>query len=214
MKKEIKLKTKRMLLMPMGVEELEERIRKSDEELRQAYSEMLHGAVEHPWEELWYLPWKMVGKSDGAFLGDLCFKGGPVKGAVEIGYGMQPEYEGKGLMTEAVKALTEWAFMQENVYIVEAETEAENRASQKVLEKNSFKPTGQQGKEGPRFAKEKPKTSWGAVYMLFGMSIGMSLGSISGQTSIGMLLGIGGGFAIGTSLDNLEKQRREKVLKS
>lgn len=62
-------------------------------------------------------------------LGDLCFKG-PVKDhAVEIGYGISPEYGGNGYMTEAVQAMMQWAFRQKNVIFVEAETDSENKAS-------------------------------------------------------------------------------------
>ena len=37
---------------------------------------------------------------------------------------------------------------------------------------------------------EKPKTSWMTVYMCFGISIGMALGSLMGNISIGMCYGV------------------------
>ena len=54
-------------------------------------------------------------------------------------------------MTEAVKAITEWALSQENVKQVKAETDAENIASQKVLCRSGFVSNGKMGEEGPRF---------------------------------------------------------------
>ena len=43
---------------------------------------------------------------------------------IEIGYGLKEEYRHHGYMTEEVKAITEWALSQENVKLVEAETDA------------------------------------------------------------------------------------------
>ncbi len=57
---------------------------------------------------------------------------------VEIGYGLKEEYRHHGYMTEAVKVITEWALSQDGVKQVEAETDAENIASQKVLLQSGF----------------------------------------------------------------------------
>ena len=73
---------------------------------------------------------------------------------IEIGYGLKEEYRHHGYMTEAVKAITEWALSQENVKKVEAETDAENIASQKVLCRSGFVSNGKMGEEGPRFVYE------------------------------------------------------------
>ena len=70
---------------------------------------------------------------------------------IEIGYGLKEEYRHHGYMTEAVKAITEWALSQESVKQVEAETDAENIASQKVLFRSGFVSNGKMGEEGPRF---------------------------------------------------------------
>ena len=92
------------------------------------------------------------------FVGDLCFKGPVRNHAVEIGYGIQPAYEGCGYTTEALQAMTKWAFQQKDVVFVEAETAPDNKASQRVLEKCGFVPDGTMGEEGPRFVLESPCT--------------------------------------------------------
>ena len=94
--------------------------------------------------------------ADGSdeIIGDLCFKGITNDGVVEIGYGIQPLYEGKGYTTEAVNALVHWAVSQPSVTRVEAETEPENIASQKVIANVGFVPNGEIGQEGPRFTCE------------------------------------------------------------
>jgi ribosome biogenesis GTPase len=74
-----------------------------------------------------------------------------------LGYGILDEYRSRGYATEAVKLALEWAFEQSGVNMVEAETDPENTASQKVLFKCGFIPNGKNGEEGPRFAIGKEK---------------------------------------------------------
>lgn len=73
---------------------------------------------------------------------------------VESGYGLKEEYRHHGYMTEAVIAITEWALSQDGVKQVEAETDAENIDSQKVLFQSGFVSNGKVGEEGPRFVYE------------------------------------------------------------
>ena len=80
-------------------------------------------------------------------IGNHSFKGPAKDNVVEIGYGILPDQEGKGYTTEAVQAMTQWAFGNEDVVFIEAETEPENRASQRILEKCGFVPDGE-GQEG------------------------------------------------------------------
>lgn len=212
MMKELEIKTKRMTLRPMPDSEIEalmERI--DDDELRAAYGEMLDGCKREPENRIWYAPWKMTLKDSQEFIGDLCFKG-PVKNhSVEIGYGIQPEYEGCGYTTEALQALTKWAFGQKDVVFVEAETAPDNKASQRVLEKCGFVPDGRTGEEGPRFVLESPLTNWSPIYMLFGMSIGMSFGQMHGQMLYGMAIGMSLGVLAGILINNSAKKERETL---
>ena len=54
---------------------------------------------------------------------------------VGIGYGAAHAHWGKGFVTEATRAIIEWAFQQPSIYRVYATTDVENIASQRVLEK-------------------------------------------------------------------------------
>ena len=121
-----------------------------DEDLKTAYGEMLSFSVAHPEQRQWYAVWFIALKT-GERIGDLCFKGLSPTGMVEVGYGLLPEFQGKGYMTEAVTAITVWASQQPGVKTIEAETDPCNIASQKVLERCGFIPTGKNGEEGPRF---------------------------------------------------------------
>ncbi|RGC49417.1 N-acetyltransferase [Coprococcus catus] len=126
--------------------------KESDLEMKQAYAEMLEGSLSNPDKRIWYAIWNMELKDEsGIIVGDFCFKGLSDDGVIEIGYGLKEEYRHHGYMTEAVKVITEWALSQDGVKQVEAETDAENIASQKVLLQSGFISNGKMGEEGPRF---------------------------------------------------------------
>lgn len=56
----------------------------------------------------------------------------------EIGYMLLPYYQGKGIMTEAVKAVVHYGFNDLKLHSIEAVIAPENLASAKVLENNNF----------------------------------------------------------------------------
>ena len=149
----IPVTTERMILFPLSCEKLRAKMEEEpDAGMKQAYSEMLTGCIQNPGQQLWYTLWVMQLKDGGRpFVGSLCFKGLDKTGTVEIGYGIEPGYGGKGLTTEAVTAMAKWADVQPGVLHIEAETEPENAASQAVLQKSGFVPNGVLGEEGPRF---------------------------------------------------------------
>ena len=115
--------------------------------LKAAYTEMLNGCIENPEQWEWYAIW-MIELKDGTHIGELCFKGLNSNGVVEIGYGIMEKYQGKGYATEAVKAISNWAFQEPKVSSIEAEIDEKNIASKKVLEKCGFIFTGKKGNEG------------------------------------------------------------------
>ena len=70
-------------------------------------------------------------------IGGIGFKGSPNEhGEVEIGYGICEWYQGRGVATDAVRALCDLA--RPRAAAVLAETELENVASQRVLAKAGF----------------------------------------------------------------------------
>ncbi len=146
------LNTDRLRIYPASREQMEAMIgSEQDAELKKAYADMLEGCLRRPDQWDWYAIW-MIEKTDGTPVGDLCFKGLRENGIAEIGYGILEEYQGKGYATEAVQSACRWAFCHAEVQALEAETDAGNTASQRVLEKCGFRPNGTHGEEGPRFA--------------------------------------------------------------
>lgn len=126
----------------------------TDEILKIAYTQMLDGCLAHPDKWEWYAIW-MIELKEGDHVGELCFKGIASDGGAEIGYGINEIYQNRGYATEAVSALVDWAFTQSGVMCVRAETDADNIASQKVLIKAGFVPTGETGDEGPLYICKK-----------------------------------------------------------
>ncbi|MDO5846774.1 MAG: GNAT family N-acetyltransferase [Methanocorpusculum sp.] len=126
----------------------------TDDALKAAYGEMLELSLENPCRRQWYAAW-FIESAEGEHIGELCFKGLNADGGVEIGYGISPEHQGCGYASEAVAAVTDWALTQDGVSYVQAETEAENTASQRVLLKSEFVSTGDTGDEGLIFIRKK-----------------------------------------------------------
>lgn len=56
----------------------------------------------------------------------------------EIGYMILPEFGGKGIATESIKAVLDYGFHDLKLHSIEAVIDPENRASEKVLLKTGF----------------------------------------------------------------------------
>lgn len=149
------IETNRLKLYAASKEQMEKFIAEQPiDVLKEAYTEMLNGCLAHPDQWNWYAIW-MIELKDGTHIGELCFKGLSEEGITEIGYGISEDYQGNGYATEAVSALVNWALEQDGVICVTAETEESNIASQKVLSKAGFVPTGETGEEGPLFVRRR-----------------------------------------------------------
>lgn len=123
-------------------------------ELKIAYNEMLEESKNHPDKKEWYAMW-MIELIDNTHIGELCFKGINADGSAEIGYGIEKNFQNCGYATEAVNAVVKWALNQNGITKIIAQTDYENIATQKVLEKCGFIPTGKTGEEGPVYEKRK-----------------------------------------------------------
>lgn len=146
------IETKRLRLYPTSQKQMEEFIEtQTVDVLKAAYTEMLNGCLAKPEQWEWYAIW-MIELKNGTHIGELCFKGLTPDGIAEIGYGINDEYQRQGYASEAVKAVSEWAFQQPDVTAIEAETDDENIASKRVLEKCGFVLNGIIGEEGPRYS--------------------------------------------------------------
>jgi RimJ/RimL family protein N-acetyltransferase len=92
---------------------------------------------------LWHSPFVFVDERLDQVVGSGGFKGVPVDGRVEIGYGVAAAFRGSGFGTAGVRALLQAAFAQHDVATVCAETAIDNVASRRVVEKAGFRHVGQ-----------------------------------------------------------------------
>ncbi len=77
----------------------------------------------------------------GMVVGSGCYKSSPKDGAVEIGYGVSPDWEGKGVATALAGKLAEHAF-EHGADTVIGHTLPSGLASQRVLQKAGFQSKG------------------------------------------------------------------------
>ncbi|WP_338876016.1 GNAT family N-acetyltransferase [Spirosoma sp. SC4-14] len=90
-------------------------------------------------DPLYHTMWMAIDRQKQQFVAEAKFKGEPDEtGTVEIGYGTYPALQRQGYMSELVGGLLNWAGQQSGIRRVVADTDTENVASQKVLEKNKF----------------------------------------------------------------------------
>ncbi|HWL93836.1 MAG TPA: GNAT family N-acetyltransferase [Phycisphaerae bacterium] len=99
------------------------------------------------------LAWYLVLRDKHMLVGFVGFKSPPKDGRIDIGYAIVDSQHGKGLATEAVQALSHFAFMDPRVQRIVSETLPELTASKRVLEKCGFtliaeETTGHGGEEG------------------------------------------------------------------
>jgi RimJ/RimL family protein N-acetyltransferase len=89
---------------------------------------------------IWHSIWLLIRNTDRVVIGSAAFKNTPdVDMEVEIGYGLGKAFEHNGYMTEAVKAMCDWALMQGTIAHVIAETYLNGFASQRILKRCGFK---------------------------------------------------------------------------
>ena len=88
----------------------------------------------------------LVERASGATVGTAGFFGPPDGSrAVTIGYGMVEQARGRGYASEAVAALVSVCRASGGVDVVKADTDVDNFASRRVLEKNGFSQVGRSG---------------------------------------------------------------------
>lgn len=87
--------------------------------------------------------WGMILKETGEFIGSVGLNNlNIVSKKAEVGYELHPSYWGKGLTTEAVKAVLQYSFDELDLYRMGAVTYPQNTASTNLLEKIGFQKEG------------------------------------------------------------------------
>lgn len=83
--------------------------------------------------------WKITLKNDPTMIGSIClWNFSENKKTAEVGYDLNPLFQGKGIMNEALNCVVQFGFDKLNLDKIEAFTHCKNESSKKLLEKNSF----------------------------------------------------------------------------
>ena len=91
-----------------------------------------------PEHYLFFTEFLIVLKDDDRIVGSIDYKYVPRDGLTEVGYGLNPLYEGRGIMTEALRAFLDFGKTL-GIRAVRADTLPENVRSQHVLQKCGFR---------------------------------------------------------------------------
>lgn len=83
--------------------------------------------------------WAITQKNNSKLIGIIGhFRIRPEHFRSEIGYMLLPEYQGRGIISEAAKEVINYGFEVMQLHSIEAIIDPENLASEKVLQKNGF----------------------------------------------------------------------------
>jgi RimJ/RimL family protein N-acetyltransferase len=154
------LETQRLLLSPLNVTELELWLYNPSElesRLQLALAEAhLDGYMKTVFKRkidnirrdgsnaIWYTYWVIALKDESVVVGNVGYKHPPnAQGLVEVGYGIAPPYQKRGIMTEALQAFIQWTAGRSGVAVIRAETLKDNDASIRVLRKCGFEIHGE-----------------------------------------------------------------------
>ncbi len=98
------------------------------------------------------LYWVITEKGSDQMLGSIClWKFSEDGKTAEVGYDLNPRFQGKGIMDESLKRIIELGFKNLNLNTIDAYTHEKNESSTKLLVRNGFIfLTGQKDEDNPQ----------------------------------------------------------------
>ena len=83
--------------------------------------------------------WFIFDKAKNEMIGTIClWNFSEDRKSAELGYDLKPDFQGQGLMNEALQTVVEYGFKHLHLNKIEAFTSHENQSSLKLLERNNF----------------------------------------------------------------------------
>lgn len=141
----IPLSAEQLKILLKGVDKLERELDLTpsnytlNTETRDAVQYLYDKVKTQPEETFFNTFWQIILKPENKAVASACFiKDTDENGILEIGYGTNPGYRNQGIMSEAVGIMINWAWGHPSVNCIIAETNKDNPASHKVLEKNKM----------------------------------------------------------------------------
>lgn len=109
-------------------------IAQSVEEARDFIHKINTGISDNGWAY-----WGITLKNNNKLIGTICFWNISIeKNKAEIGYVLHPDFQGKGIMQEAIHKVIEYGFEKMNLRLIEAVLNPGNAKSITLLKKNGF----------------------------------------------------------------------------
>ncbi|URM34760.1 GNAT family N-acetyltransferase [Cytobacillus firmus] len=138
-----KLETEHLVLRKITLDDAEEMyLYASNEEVTRYVTWDTHSSISDTIEFInsflpkYDAPWGIELKENGKFIGTVHFVWWhPEHNSAEIGYVLSKEYWGKGLITEAARAIISFGFESMNLVRIQARCFLENKGSERVMEK-------------------------------------------------------------------------------
>jgi RimJ/RimL family protein N-acetyltransferase len=129
---ELRLQTKSQVLLEYD--------RSSPEDKEQVAPEWLARVERSQESDPWVYGFKMVLRGDGTEVGRCGFTGPPdADGIVEIAYGVDEKFRGRGYATEAAKGLSAYSSADARVRVIRAHTSPTENASTHILRSAGFR---------------------------------------------------------------------------
>lgn len=127
--------------------------------MRSVFQRKAESISAQPDRELWITYWGIVPRSEPDLLvGLVGFKGLDVRNRLaEVGYGIEPEYRGRGFMKAALQLLLQWAAETGRVSGIVAVTDDSNQPSIRVLRACGFAVESREGHQ-IRWVRPLPST--------------------------------------------------------
>ncbi len=144
------LETERLLLRRVTLDDVDDMfIYASNEEVSKYVTWNTHKTLSDTYDYINFVlnkydnnqvaPWGIEYKENGEFIGTIDFVWWkPHHKIAEIGYVISQEYWGKGLATEATRALIKFGFKEMDLVRIQARCSIENIASARVMEKSGM----------------------------------------------------------------------------
>ena len=159
------IETERLMLVPLDAEQMKLLVKDTpafekmlecvyagenpDEAFCQTWAQQIGIAELDPQKEGWHSTWAILEKQNREMAGMICFRNLPDENWItEVGFGLGEGARRRGLMTEALNAVCEWALSQPKVARIVAETDPDNFPAETVLKACGF------------YAYARARTNW------------------------------------------------------
>ncbi len=129
---------------PRMNEYVDTKLDESTDETRTYIDKMNKGVNDNKW-----IIWAIEHKQENKVIGSICIWNiNMEQTSAELGYGIIPDYQGQGLMKEAVLSIVEYGFKVMNLNVLDAYTEENNLKSISLLERCNFTEVNRVDDEG------------------------------------------------------------------